>query len=213
MLKRMPSSKHRPTVPAAWFLALAIGVVGCTGDSADPGSPPAAGPANSVDDASAGPLGADAPLVVHVHKLKGELAKPRRRKAAASIGRAIDAWLTEGFTAGPYPRDDFDAAFASFTTRAARSAKDEREQLTNIELGPHLVDVSARRRTASLSLVAADAHAQGASARVRLSLTCARDDASVLNLDLRADLYLTPRTSGRWRIFAFDVSRSVRGSR
>ncbi len=154
----------------------------------------------------------DAPLVVTVKSTAGTLSHDRLSSAKVSIGRVVDGWLEAAFIGGDYPRDDFTSAFARFTAGAARDAERDRALLTNVTLGPELVDVAARRRAVKLSILAAHHRPQGASARVHLTLAGVRDDGSVLNLYVSGDLYLTRTEGNTWKIFGFDLDRAVEGS-
>jgi hypothetical protein len=196
---------------AACGLALALALPGCSGDD----SPAATSTsATTPPSTAAGPTLAlkDAPLVVTIKSTAGKLSRDRRSSAKASIGRVVNGWLQGGFIGGDYPRADFTSAFARFTAGAALDAERDKALLTNATLGPELVDVAARRRLVKLSILAAHRRPQGASARIHLTLAGVRDDGSVLDLYLSGDLYLTRTDGNTWKIFGFDLNRSVKGS-
>ena len=208
----MCHSKRRLTA-AACSLILGLGLSGCSGDDS---SPQPMGPATSTPLSTA--AGAtlslkDAPLVVKIRSTVGRLSHDRRSSVKASAGRVINAWLEAGFIGGDYPRSDFASAYRHFTVGAARSAKRDRALLTNVALGRQLVDVAAKRRAVKLSVLAAHRRPQGASARVYLRLAGVRDDGSVVYLSVSGDLYLTRTVGDAWKIFGFDLHRSVGGSR
>ena len=207
----MRQSKRRLTAVSC-CLALGLGLSGCSGDdsSAQPEGPASSTPLST---AAASTLALkDAPLVVKIKSAAGRLPRDRRSTFRASVGRVVNAWLEAGFIGGDYPRSDFASAYKHFTAGAARSAKRDRAVLTNVSLGPDLVDVAARRRAVKLSVLAAHRRPQGASARVYLRLAGVRRDGSVVNLSVSGDLYLTRTDSDRWKIFGFDLHRSVGGS-
>jgi hypothetical protein len=154
----------------------------------------------------------DAPLQVSVSKVTGDLSKSARSRLKRSAGRPVRHWIDAGFVRGPYPRADFSRAYRVFTTGAARSAKRDRSLLTNVQLGPRLVDVAAKRRSAQLSVLAPHGHPRGVTARVRLILLGVHQDGSRVTLRLAGDVYLTRRPAGAWKIFGYDLTREV-GSR
>jgi hypothetical protein len=153
----------------------------------------------------------DAPLKVSV-KVTGTLSKSARSQLKATASRPIREWLDAGFVRGPYPRADFSSAYRVFTAGAAQSAKADRTLLTNVRLGPRLVDVAAKRRTTQLSVLAVHSHPRGVSARVQLILLGVRQDGSRVTVRVTGDVYLTRAPSGNWKIFGYDLTREA-GSR
>jgi hypothetical protein len=154
----------------------------------------------------------DAPLRVSVSKVTGKLSKSARSRLKTSAGRPVRRWLDAGFVKGTYPRADFSQTYGVFTAGAAQSAKRDRSLLTNIQLGPRLVDVAAKRRSAQLSVLAVHGHPRGVTVRVRLILLGVHRDGSRVTVRLAGDVYLTRTPAGAWKIFGYDLTREV-GSR
>jgi hypothetical protein len=154
----------------------------------------------------------NAPLKVSVKKVTGSLSKAARLRLKMAAGMPIREWLDAGFVEGAYPRADFSSAYRVFTTAAARSAQRDRGLLTNIQLGPHVVDVVAKQRSAQLSVLAVHGHPRGVSARVHLRLLAFHRDGSRVTARVTGDLYLTRAPNGHWKIFGYDLSREA-GSR
>jgi hypothetical protein len=154
----------------------------------------------------------DAPLRVSVSKVTGKLSKSARLRLKTSAGRPVRRWLDAGFVKGTYPRADFSQTYGVFTAGAAQSAKRDRSLLTNIQLGPRLVDVAAKRRSAQLSVLAVHGHPRGVTVRVRLILLGVHRDGSRVTVRLAGDVYLTRTPAGAWKIFGYDLTREV-GSR
>jgi hypothetical protein len=192
---------------AAVLTLVVLTVCGCSGgDSRGEGQP--------VQQTAAVPhlSQRDAPLKVSVKKVTGTLSKSARSELKAAASRPIREWLDAGFVRGPYPRADFSSAYRVFTAGAAQSAKADRTLLTNVRLGPRLVDVATKRRTSQLSVLAVHNHPRGVSARVQLILLGVRQDGSRVTVRVTGDVYLTRARSGNWKIFGYNLTREA-GSR
>jgi hypothetical protein len=150
----------------------------------------------------------DAPLKLSVRKVTGRLSKPARAQLKTAVRQPVLQWLDAGFVGGSYPRASFSSAYQAFTAGAAQSAKRDRSLLTNVQLGPRLVDVAAKRRTAQLSVLAVQGHPRGVSARVQLTLLGVRQDGSRITVRVTGDVYLTRAQDGNWKIFGYDLTRA-----
>jgi hypothetical protein len=151
----------------------------------------------------------DAPLKVSVDKVTGTLSKAARSKLKAQAKQPVGEWLDAGFVRGSYPRARFSSAYRAFTDGAAQSARRDRSLLTNVRLGPRLVDVVAKRRNAKLSVLAVQGHPRGVSARVQLTLLGVRRNGSRITLRVTGDVYLTRAPDGDWKIFGYDLTRAA----
>jgi hypothetical protein len=147
------------------------------------------------------------PLEVRV-RVRGNLSKPEAADLRRGVTRAVGRWMASGFTAGPLPRSDFSAAYATYTDGAARQARSQSAVTTNATLGPELVELVPTRRVARLSALAVGGRAAGATAQVLLVMAGAREDGSQVELVVRGELNLTPAGRG-WKVFGFDLQRSV----
>jgi hypothetical protein len=154
----------------------------------------------------------DAPLRVSVSKVTGNLSKSARSRLKTSAGQPVRRWLDAGFVKGTYPRADFSRTYRVFTAGAVQSAKRDRSLLTNVQLGPRLVDVAAKRRSAQLSVLTVHGHPRGVTARIRLILLGVQQDGSRVTVRLAGDVYLTRTPAGAWKIFGYDLTREA-GSR
>ena len=179
------------------ILALAVlAVGGCS--SASSGSV-AGEPARQISTAPVPHLSQrDAPLKVSINKVSGNVPKSARSRLKASASRPVRQWLEAGVVKGPYPRAE-----------AAQSAKHDRALLTNAQLGPRLVDVAAKSRSAQLSVLAVKGHPRGVTARVRLILLGVHPDGTRVTVRLAGDIYLTRTPAGDWQIFGYDLTREA----
>lgn len=148
----------------------------------------------------------DAPLVVTIEELRGDVPRSRWAPIRRAITRPISAWLRGGYVAGPYPRVDFTKAFASWTGQAAAKGRRHRAFTTNAALGRDLVAVAADKQRVRLFVFGTGGRTGGATARVLLRLTGAAPDGSLRRLTVQGELYLT-RKGDRWRIFGYELRR------
>ncbi len=133
---------------------------------------------------------------------------PRTRRLAEQTGRAVRTWLDRGFVEVAYPSRRFDGAFADFTPGAAALARREASLTTNRSIGTRLVDVVATRRVVRVTAFAPRGTAVGATADVTLVLQGVGEAGRRYETVVQAELSLT-RTNGRWKVFGYDVRRSV----
>ncbi|HVH95242.1 MAG TPA: hypothetical protein VM688_10015 [Nocardioidaceae bacterium] len=185
----------------AWVVALLLCVTGCTLDSA---------PHRSASNApvQSAPEQPSAPFRVAVTRVSGKLTEQQRTGLAADVRRVLAAYLDAAFLGGTYPRSDFTDSFGTFTTGAARTARRDRDLLTNERLGPHTESVRAVRRTAFLSVLAPSEVAAGVTANVNLDLMVRTLSGPSERVRLKGRLLLTRNPGNGWSIFGYDVSRS-----
>ncbi len=139
----------------------------------------------------------------------GDKVGPRTRRLAAQTGRPVQSWLTRGFIAPDYPTRHFGGAFRSFTPDARRDARRQPGLTTNAVLGPSVVDAVPVRRLVLVSALAPAGRAVGATADVSLVLRGLRRSGRRTDLRLDGQVFLT-HVGGRWRIFGYDLQRSLR---
>lgn len=195
---------------SAVAVVLLLVSVACTGDD-----PRKVQPRSSPQERTTAPSTAaahrlsepNAPLQVRLERASG-VDRSRRPTLQRALTRPVERWMRGGFVAGPYPRRKFAAAFASWTPRAARLARGDRDITTNAALGADLVDVVADRRSARLFVFASQGRPAGATARVRLRLTGELRDGSVVSVVVAGELWLT-RDGRHWRVFGYDLTREV----
>ena len=80
---------------------------------------------------------------------------------------------------------------------------------TSADVGADLVDVVPTLRTVQLRAYAPHGHAVGATASVELVLLGLRAGGERVEVAVTGDLYLTRPGAGPWRVFGYDLQRSV----
>jgi hypothetical protein len=191
--------RRRLLAPA---LALVLLTGGCSDDD-DDSSPP-----EPPGEAAAPTLRQEpAPLDVKIARLAGHLPKAAARDLSQRLGRVVATWFDGAFLAGDYPREHF-AGYASFTRDAARLARGSAGVTSNVRLGPRWVQVVPTRRVVRLDVFAPGHRASGATAGVELVMVGVGAAGAASELVVTGDLYLT-KTDAGWRIFGFDLNRSV----
>jgi hypothetical protein len=187
----------------AWVVALLLCLTGCTQHGA-----PHRPAANGAPGSTAGRLPPSAPFRVVVTRVSGKLTEKERTALAADVRRVLSAYVDAAFLGGSYPRSDFTDSFTTFTPGAARTARRDRELLTNQRLGPSTESVRAARRTAYLSVLAPSEVAAGVTAKVNLVLVVRRSKGPSERVRLEGRLLLTRNAENDWSIFGYDLSRS-----
>lgn len=200
----MTTTPHvRPTAALLAFV-LVVAVSGCTADPVGQPTSPSDPSASSAPTLTVRP----GVLKVRLAPVRGPLGDRARTDLRRGVASVIGAWMTDGFAAPSPPRSDYSDAFASYTPRAVRLAREQRAVTTNAQLGSELVEVVPTQRVARVAVLAAGGRAVGASAEVLLVIVGARQDGSQVELVVRGTLRLTPTPKG-WKVFGFDLSRSV----
>lgn len=193
----------RRSIAPSLALALALSIGACSGDEETDSTP-----AQPADRAGAPTLRQrPVPLDVSIARLAGRLPKSEARDLERRLGRVVATWINGGFLAGDYPRKRF-TGYARFTPDAARLARRGSGVTSNARLGRTWVQAVPTRQRVRLHVFAPGHRPSGATARVELVLVGAGAAGVVSELAVTGDLYLTKTTAG-WRIFGFDLNRSV----
>lgn len=219
--KRMRTTP-RPRAAALVVTAVLVATAtGCAGD--EPGrTQPDDSPQTSSLVVHEGPTVKPLGPVKLGHVL-GRLPRDKQQKVLTGASRVVDAWLTEAYLGGDYPRSDFARAYRGFTAGAKRQARSDRRLLTNLAAG--FTEVRPRKRRIVIDVVSSRRQAVGATARVRVTFDAVRDKGatnatnaknqnqsrqktSEHRVIVRGRLFLT-RVKGGWRIFGYDVSRGT----
>jgi hypothetical protein len=182
-------------------VALAVLTGACSGDDDTPAPEPA-------DQAGAPTLRQQpADLDVKIARVSGALTKADANALSKRLGRVVATWFDGGFLDGDYPRSNF-SGYDAFTPGAARLAEHDSDVTTNAQLGSEWEQVVPTRQVVRLYVFAPGHRASGASAKVELVMVGAGESGSASELAVTGELYLT-KTSKGWRIFGFDLHRSV----
>jgi hypothetical protein len=200
MLDRVSDMRRRFVAPA---LALVVLLGGCSDDSDDDSASPDPPSRAGAPTIRQQPVGLD----VKIARLSGHLPKAATRDLTHRLGRVVATWINGGFLAGDYPRKHF-VGYASFTRDAARLARRDAAVTSNVQLGPRWTQVVPTRQRVRLFVFAPGHRPSGATADVQLVMVGAGSTGATSELAVTGQLYLTKTGSG-WRIFGFDLHRSV----
>jgi len=208
MLGPTPRRTTSSARPAAGVLVSAALVAGAlTGCSDGPEQRPAATPTSaSVAPPATTPAAVAEPTMrtkVRGGQVTGRLPMKKRKRLVKEIAAVADTWFDEAYVAGDYPRNIFETAFRAFTAGATRTARGDRDLMTNADLGKRIEGVTVKRRDVTVDLLAVGDRARAATARVHLSFTTSGVERRVR---VTGRLFLTQK-NGRWRVFGYDVAK------
>lgn len=189
-------------------LTLGAGLSGCTGE--EPAQPDR-GATSSPTDGAGTPTAQPVVTESSIDRVDGDFDASRRAVLRSRVSKALDTWI-DGAYGGAYPRDDFSEAFDSFTTGAARRAKQDAGLLSNAAVGLEVDDVRAIRRRVHLDILGVAGRAAAVTARVDLVFDLTGEITRRDTISGR--LYLTfdtssggPRAAPGWRVFGYDLRR------
>jgi hypothetical protein len=184
------------------LLVLAVVLAACSGSDDSSSSPSADGAGQPADGATDGP----APIETQssLGKVRGQLPKGKRSKVRQQVAHAVDEWFDAAYVGGDYPRNDFSTSWPGFTTGAKADASDDKELMSNQDIGAEISSVKATARRVYVDVLAVRGKAEGATARFVLKF---KTDGDVQRkVEVSGRLFLTPSPEG-WRIFGYDVSK------
>ena len=182
------------------LVAVLLSVGACTDDK----------PAEDKPDEPAEETVQEVPLTARVGVVTGKLKPARRQAIAGRVGEMVDAWFDAAYLEGDYPRTSFRDAFPGFTPDAADLARRDRDLLTNAAIGSRIDGVVVLRKTVKVDLLSPGHRPAGATARFRLDFRTEGDLERRVVVSGR--LMLAKVRGGAWKIFAYDVRRSVRAA-
>lgn len=183
----------------AVLLALLVVLVLASCSSDDKGDEP--GP-----DAAPEQSGSTVTMTSRVGTVTGSLKPKVRKRVVARVAERVDRWFDAAWLDGDYPRKQMKHAWPGFTKGLAVQARKDRSETTNARLAPKIDGVTAVRKRVSVDILAVKGRAVGSTARFLLAFDTQGDVER--RVKVRGHLSLTPGKSG-WRVFAYDVRRSV----
>jgi hypothetical protein len=147
------------------------------------------------------------PVALHVKTVfgAGALDESTRTELETEVGDVLSRYVVQGFL-GEYPRENFVAAFDSFTGGAARRAAEDIDVLTGSPF-EDAAAVDATRLNARLSFMADGREVVGATARVAFDFEASLDGGERRPVTLRGR-FLLVEEAGTWSIFGYDVARN-----
>ena len=192
-------------LPVLLLVALVAGLTACTDDSGQGGpasSGTATGDAPSLHERAA-------PYDVHYRRVAGDIRKARGGGALQAVSAPVRAWIDAGFVQGPWPRQAFGQAFASFGRDITASAHRDADLLTLQPEGGSFVDVVPQRREVGVSVTGVKGRVVGATARVHVRVLGVSGDGERTAVSVSGDVFLTHVESHGWRIFGYQLDRWV----
>lgn len=184
---------------AAALVGVLLSGGACTGDKSDGNKP----------DEHSGPVVQEVPLTAKVGVVTGKLQPARRTAMADRVGELVGAWFDAAYLAGDYPRTSFGDSFPGFTRKAAVLASRDQDLLSNAAIGSRIDGVVPLRKTVRVDLLSPGRHPAGATARFRLEFATTGTLQRTVVVNGRLMLV---KVHGAWKIFAYDVKRSVRAA-
>lgn len=202
-MPRPPSTAVRRAGATVLGGLLALTAAACSSDDA---SVPRAGPDSSapgsatVDDPAAEPVATAATIGT----VTGRLGRERRTKLVRRIATTVDEWVDAAYADGPYPRANFDDAFAIFTAGAAKRAVADAALMSNAGLGAGVDGVEMLNRTLTVDILAVDGAAAGVTARIGLGMQISgRTDRRER---VTGSLFMT-YSGHAWHVFGYQMDR------
>ncbi|MGI8645072.1 MAG: hypothetical protein ACR2JD_01935 [Nocardioides sp.] len=213
----MPARPPRHlTVAPTLALFLALGALsGCAPGKVAP-SPPATARTALPPSVAAIPAREPAESTVKAKtvagSVTGRIKRHKRTKVVKHVAGVVDAWLEKAYVGGTYPRTEFKKSYPGFTQGATRTARGDRELMSNADIGNRIDGVRVRRRTIVVDLLAVSGTARAATARVHLAFKTSGVEPfdklrTVRRVAVTGRVFLVQK-DGRWRIFGYDVAKA-----
>lgn len=132
-----------------------------------------------------------------------QLDERTRAELEGEVGDVLSAYVVEAFLMD-FPRQEFVSSFESFTSRAARSAAADIDQLTAATVRD-ATDVRATELEARLSFLTQGDDVHGGTATVHFAFEATMEDGTKRPLVLDGR-FLLDAERGDWSIFGYDVA-------
>lgn len=200
------TSRTRRSVAALVAIG-ALSVGGCSGgDEPSPEAETTTSPSAELSEPTDAPT-LEVEPVTKSGTIVGRLPKKDRSRVERAISDRAVRFLNAAYLAGDYPRADFRDSYPGFTGGAAKLARKDRALLTNQPIGERIDEVTPTGITVKVDLLAVNKHAVASTAHVELAFrTAGRVEKRVR---VQGRLLLTKK-DGRWKIFAYDLSKGAR---
>lgn len=200
------TSRTRRSVAVVVALG-ALSVAGCSdGDEPSPETAPTESPTVELSEPSDAPT-LEVEPVTRSGSIVGRLPKQDRGRVERAVSDRAVRFLNAAYLAGDYPRADFRDAYPGFTGGAAKLARRDRALLTNQPIGQRIDEVTPTAIAVKVDLLAVNKHAVASTAHVELAFRTAGKVSKRVRVQGR--LLLTKK-DGRWKIFAYDLSKGSR---
>ena len=182
---------------------LLLGLTACTGEtsSREPLPDRSVGSQATLD---ARPVPMDVALGRTVGKRP---SRAQARRVEQQVGRVLGRYFDAAYLGGDYPRTDFPGAFDDFAPDLARSARSDRDLLTNAAAGASIEAVVPKLKRVRVDTLAPSKAVVGVTARARLVFLVERADAADRRVTVTGRFLMSRRKAGPWEIFGYDVAR------
>jgi len=176
-------------------------VGGCSDDDSSPpdGKKPAETPSSTPS--------AERPITTKatVGRVIGKLGEQQKVKLKADVSAVMDEFFDNAYL-GDFPRTSFDEAYQAFTRDARDDAERDVDLLSNAAISDRIDLATDTSRRVKLDVLAVQGRATGVTARFTLDF----ETTGQLERAERVKGYLLlAREGGGWKVFGYDVTRSV----
>lgn len=140
-----------------------------------------------------------------IGRVIGTLGDQQKALVKTDVSAVVDEFFEKAYL-GEFPRTSFDGAYAAFTSGAREDAARDAALLSNAEIAEQIDAATGTKRRVALDVLAAKGEAQGVTARFTLDFSTSGE----LERTERVKGYLLmSREDDGWRVFGYDVIRSV----
>ena len=200
---RMRSRLLRPLAVLGAVLVTSVAIVGACRDG-DSDRPEAKEPTETP---ASTPTEAPITTKATVGWVVGGLGERQKLKMKTEVSAVMDEFFDNAYL-GDFPRTSFDQAYASFTQGARQDAERDADLLSNAGIADQIDVAIGTKRRVALDVLAAKGKAKGVTARFTLDFET--DGELERHERVKGYLLLTDEGDG-WRVFGYDVIRSVIG--
>ena len=189
-------SRLRAALAAA---AVVLAAVAC--DSGDDIQGERDQPGGSTDSATDVP---SVPTDITLQNVGRQLDAVHRERLKTNLASVLDPFFDEAYL-GEFPREDYSAAYASFTRDAAQDAERDLDVLSSAPWADQIEGAVATKRRVRVDVFAVDGHPRGVTAHFVLEFDT--EGELEQSVRVRGDLYLT-KVKNEWKIFGYDVDQA-----
>ncbi|GAB3258780.1 hypothetical protein GCM10027448_29830 [Nocardioides dilutus] len=196
----------RPLAVLVAVLVTSVAVIGgCSGDEPESDPPSASEPDESTDSGS--PTEAARPITTKttVGRVIGKLGAKQKERLKSDVSALVDEFFDNAYL-GDFPRSSFDKAYASFTEGARADAERDADLLSNTDIADRIDAATGTKRRVALDVMAVKGKPQGVTARFTLDF---RTVGELERTERVKGYLLLADEGGGWRVFGYDVIRSV----
>ena len=202
--------KLAPLLAPLVALVLSVSLLaGCSGGGEDEPAPDAGPSASATTSSDPAETAAEPALATRARNgsVTGRIKKGDRKDVVERVARIVDRWLEAAYVAGDYPRKATsfgERAWPGFTVGATRTARADRDLMSNADIAERIEGVTVKRRDITVDVLAVDGTARAATGRVHLTFRTEGLDRLVT---VTGRVFLTKK-DGQWRVFGYDVAKA-----